>query len=128
MGGGVTFDLDAAAVEGVEPFTFTFGGEVFAMPTVMGLAYEDTLAYLAAEREDQRLRLLLEPEQYERLMALAPTTGQVRALIRAWWEYQGTTEGESGASADSSPSTGRPSKPTSSATTGLASTSWAEAI
>lgn len=113
------FDLDAFIAEAeATPFEFKFAGETYVIA-----AHMDLRASLALDEGDLggALRIMLGPEQWERLRA-ADATFDRRALLKLLAEYarhSGTALGESLASAGSSRSTGRRSKQTSKRTTKL---------
>ncbi len=109
----MTFDLDATL--GL-PFTFTFGGETYTLPPDVDFA---TLELLDNGKLDDGFRRLLGAEQWERLEA-SPSTFGMRAftnVFNAYMAHLGIDAGKSAASPDSSASTVRQSKPTSSGTT-----------
>lgn len=126
------FDLDAVYAETrTEPFRFKWAGEEWELPLfadidwrALGLANE--LTALAdtenmAEVDVSVLRRLFEfafgPTQAARWDKVPQNTSAMTTLFGAWQSYSGTTLGESSASTDSSASTERPSKPTSTGTT-----------
>lgn len=109
----MAFDLDAfiAEQEG-EPFVFTFGGVEFTWPARIDLRAEMALA---EGRLWDALRLQFGPGQYEKFLEVGEgfDIPAVRGLFDAHAKHAGTSLGESSASAGSSKSTQRPSKPTS---------------
>jgi hypothetical protein len=115
------FDLDALELDDqTEPFRFTFGGESFEIS-----AHYDPRAFRRLTTGDLGggLLQLLGEEQYERLDAIDKPFDErhLKALLEKWAEHFGTTVGEAQASSSSSNGTGRPSKPTSNASTESAS-------
>jgi hypothetical protein len=90
-----TFDLDALEVEGedAEPFTFTYKGEKFSMPTAQAMPWQDQVA-LETATEAESLRLILGAEQYDRLAKLPMSAARMGKLITAWTKYQGLKPGE----------------------------------
>src|SRR5881628_1000440 len=95
------FDLDALAAEAAgKAFRFTYDGRDWEIPRLEDL--------------DKRLldRLVEEPEAFTR-----EAFRTLNSLLEAWSAASGIDLGEGTASASSSASTGRPSKPTSPATT-----------
>ncbi|MEU6725465.1 hypothetical protein ABZ917_17295 [Nonomuraea wenchangensis] len=101
------FDLDAVENEATqEPFTFTFGGEVFTMLAPEDIDWQalaDTsapdwlLTYVAA----------LLGDDFERFAAHEVPTRKLNKLLEACQEHYGVTPGGSKASARSSKSTRR---------------------
>jgi hypothetical protein len=103
------FDLDAAVAEavataGLEPFRFTFGGEDYELPPRMDIR---ALGSFTKGDVYDGLRLMLGPDQHERLLASPAVFSDdaFQKLIEAYAEHQGTTIPESAASTSSSLST-----------------------
>lgn len=109
----MSFDLDATL--GL-PFTFTFGGDTYTLPSDVDMA---ALQALRAEEPEKALQAMLGDEQWQRLQE-SPAVFGVRAwskLIDAYFTHLGLRNPESGASSDSSKSTAGPSNPTFSGST-----------
>jgi hypothetical protein len=114
------YDLDALVVdaESAPPFRFKWRGEVWEMPLMNAMPFQDQMDLEEATVE-QSMGLIMGEEQFARFM-LAGTpakppisTGRMRELIDQWHKFQGLTPGESRASRRSSGNTARPSKRTS---------------
>ena len=112
----MVFDLDAFIAEGEgEPFVFTFGGEEFTWPAELDLRAERDLS---EGKLWEALERMFGPDQYKQFLASPKHISNkvIISLFREQAKHQGTTVGESEASAGSSKSTQRPSKPTSNRT------------
>ena len=118
------FDLDAAVGDAnAEPFRFTWGGKPFELPAAMALPVDRLLRIVAAiegietatpDGIAELLGLLVDEETLARLSAARPlSVDGLMKLITAWISREGLSLGKSPASADSSSSTARKSKPTS---------------
>lgn len=113
------FDLDAVIAEREPraPFEFTFGGEAFVLPPAMDLR---VIAALSSGRFDDGLRMLLGPEQWEKIQQVDAVfdSAAFEALFKAFGDHLGADlMGESQASTRSSSRTAKRSRPTSSGTT-----------
>lgn len=109
----MAFDLDAfIADQAGEPFVFTFGGVEFTWPARIDLRAEMALS---EGRLWDALKLQFGPEQYDRFMesGVAFDTIAVRGLFSAHAAHMGSSLGESSASASSSETTAKRSRPTS---------------
>lgn len=95
-------DLDALeADEAGTPFTFRFGGEEYTLAPRIDLR---AVAALEGNRYDAALRMLLGPEQWERMQASPAAFDQTKfeALFDAYAKHQGVDSlGESSASTGS---------------------------
>lgn len=119
----MTFDLDAVLAEEAEqpPFTFTFDRHKYSLPATPDVR---AIAAITAGRLDEGLRLLLNPDQWQRIQDSPKvlTATALGKVFDAYIEYgDGLTVGESAASTRSSKSTARPAKRTSKGSTGSAS-------
>jgi len=130
------FDLDAVyAEERGEPFTFTWEGRRWELPAfgdidwrAAGMQAEmeaaadaDGMAEVGVETLQKLFRFAFGEEQADRWeKARQPAPAMVR-LFSEWQKRSGAAVGESPASTGSSPSTGRPSRRTSTASTGSGS-------
>lgn len=109
----MAYDLDAIVAESDStPFVFTFGGEEFTWPAQLDLRAERELS---EGKLWEALERMFGPDQYARFLATSQHLDMevIKALFGAHAKHQGTTMGESRASAGSSKSTQRPSKQTS---------------
>ena len=113
----MAFDLDAVIAEATgAPYEFTFGGEIFTLPPDADVF---AVQKMAKGEVGDALVMMLGAEQYARMESLPQLFGvkAFEALMTNYMSYIGSTVGESLASTDSSPSTERPSNPTSSVST-----------
>lgn len=111
------YNLDALEGESSkEPFRFIFDGEEYELPPSPDFR---AVSDMASGRLDVALERMLGTEQWQRLQDSPAVFDAVRfnALFDRYFKYAGTDMGEASASTDSSASTGRPSKRTSSGTT-----------
>jgi hypothetical protein len=109
----MAFDLDAFIRESEgDPFTFTFGGVEFTWPARIDLRAEMALA---EGRLWDALKLQFGQVQYEKFMEVGDgfDVVAVRALFDAHAKHHGSSLGESSASASSSGTTAKRSRPTS---------------
>lgn len=110
-----TFDLDAARAaraeaKGDTPI-FIFGGQKFVLPAELPVEF----AYLLDDTKEA-MRFLL-GDDFDDFWVHRPSRQDLRDLIAWVSKTYGTTPGESLASDGSSPTGGRPSRPTSPAST-----------
>lgn len=95
-------DLDAlVADEDGQPFTFRFGGEDYTLPPRIDLR---AVAALEGNRYDAALRMLLGPDQWDRMQQSDAVFDQPKfeALFNAYGRHQGVDGlGESSASTPS---------------------------
>lgn len=119
----MNIDLDALVEEDEpgEPFGFTFDDYDYELPPEMDIR---AVAAIASGRLDDGLRMLLGPDQWQRLQD-SPKVLSSKTLTRLFEAYaahtNGVSVGESSASTGSAKNTGRPSKRTSNASTRRAS-------
>src|SRR5262245_19477516 len=108
------YDLDALVVEAgnAPPFRFKWRDEVWEMPLMMAMPFNDQLALEGATVEES-MALIMGAEQFDRFIAEPISTGRMRDLIATWQRFQGLEPGESRASSRSSANTARRSKQTS---------------
>lgn len=132
---GEGYDLQAVYAENVKPFWFRWADRWWQLPHLKMLDFEvqarvetfqDVIA--AADGVDQMRERV--NELFDMLMGdvqgadwrMVPRPGNaILEMFQAWAKHSGATEGEASASDGSSRSTGRPSKRTSSGSTGSAS-------
>jgi hypothetical protein len=102
----MAFDLDAVAaeVDEAEPFRFTFGGDSYELPPRIDIR---AIALLTKGEVGDALKVLLGPDQYERLLASPAVFNDTRfaALVEAYAQHQSVSTGELSASTSSSAST-----------------------
>jgi hypothetical protein len=114
----MAFDLDALAAEaeGVTPFEFKFGGEMYELPGSFDMR---AAAALSAGKVYEGLEMLLGADQWSRMQAAEQvlTDTMLGGLLDRYAEHAGVSLGESSASTSSSASTVRPSKRTSNGST-----------
>ena len=117
------FDLDAAVGElSPEPFRFTWGGQAFELPAILGMPVDKQLTIIntieGLDRAEpgkvvEVLHLIVGDEMLASLSAAKPlSAASLMKLIGAWMAHQGEAPGKSEPSSDSSASTARPSKQT----------------
>lgn len=98
--GPVDCDLDTILAEADErpPFTFRFDGETYTLPPDLDLR---SIAAFEGDRLDDGLRLLLGPDQWERLQKSpkAFTNKHLDRIGRDYAKHRGEDLGESEASA-----------------------------
>jgi hypothetical protein len=100
----VTFDLDAVLAERRDnkpPFEFTFDGETYYLPPHSDIRADAVL--MSAGGLNEGLRLLLGPEQWER-MKQSTKTFDYKSFLKlydAYQTYTGEDLGESEASSSS---------------------------
>lgn len=89
------FDLDALEVEEENgaPFTFTYKGDTYSMPTAQAMPWQDQMALETATAAES-MRLILGDDQYERLSKQPMSTARMAKLIEAWSKHQGLKPGE----------------------------------
>ncbi|MFE9955833.1 hypothetical protein [Micromonospora sp. NPDC005299] len=114
------FDLDAVAAEETKaPLTFTWHGQEWTLAHMTGVDWR--VVELANEGDVEAIRkafrLAMGAEQADRFDELPQPIAAMTALFKRWLDHNGTTEGESTASPDSSGSTAGPSKRPSKRTT-----------
>lgn len=90
-----TFDLEALEVEGEDasPFSFTYKGEKYTLPTAAGMPWQDQLA-LETANQVESLRLIMGAEQFGRFEKQQMSTARLNALLMKWMEHQGLKPGE----------------------------------
>jgi len=109
----MAFDLDAFIAESSsEPFRFTFGGVEFTWPSRLDLRAERAL--VDGNLWDA-LKMQFGPGQYDKFLEVGEgfDIEAVRALFDAHAKHLGSSLGEPSASAGSSSTTAKPSRPTS---------------
>lgn len=97
------FDLDAVVAEGegtAEPFCFTFGGDSYQLPPRIDIR---AIALLTKGEVGDALKVLLGPDQYQRLLASPAVFDDTKfaALVEAYAQHQSVSTGESSASTSS---------------------------
>ena len=107
------FDLDALEneAEGRKPFQFSLGGDVFELPFLMDMDWQDQLR-LETSPETDAVRVIL-GDQYKKFEQHKCSVRQLKALIEAWMQHQGVDPGKSPRSSTLSANTGPKSKRTS---------------
>ena len=132
------FDLDAVyAEERGEPFRFRWQGRDWELPpfgeidlraieslkdlAALADADETNIAELDISAFNKLLEHGLGPEQWVEWEKVSQPGTAVIRLLNEWQKHSGADVGEAPASTDSSKSTGRPSKRTSSGATGSGS-------
>jgi len=106
----MAFDLDKVLAEEEErdDFTFTFDGETYTLPPAMDVR---AIAAIAGGRLDDGLRMLLNPEQWQKIQD-SPKVLTVTALEKLFDEYAAyagvESLGGSSASTKSSPTMAGP--------------------
>lgn len=126
------FDLDALYAEQRKaPFQFRWSGETWELPAfsdidwralqlaveIESLANVDNVADVDVTIIQRMFGYAFSPEQAERWERVPQSTTAMIALFGQWQRHGGADMGESSASTDSSASTGRPSRRTSTGTT-----------
>lgn len=126
------YDLDAAYAETrQEPFRFKWAGHEWELPhfgdvdwraaqladDLKALGDSDGVAEVDIEVLQKLFEYAFGPQQAKRWADVPQNVTAMIKLFVAWQEYGGSSVGESSASSDSSASTGRPSKRTSTGTT-----------
>jgi len=80
---GIDLDKVITEEQGRDPYTFTFDGETYTLPPSMDVR---AVAAIAAGRLDDGLRILLNPEQWQRLQD-SPKVLPVAALEKLFEDY-----------------------------------------
>jgi hypothetical protein len=114
------FDLDAAAAESAKaPLRFRWKGESWSMKHMSSVDWRIIEAANSGEFTLIRkaFSAAMGKEQFERWEEVDQDLDAVTMLFTRWREHAGVTEGESPASADSSASSEKPSRPASQRTT-----------
>lgn len=133
---GEGYDLQAVYAENLKPFWFRWGNRWWQLPHLRMLDFE-VQARVESFQDDvtavgdnvDQLRalvnglfdMLLGEEQGVEWRLISRPGDAILDMIHAWMKHSGATPGESAASDGSSKSTGRPSKRTSTGTTGSGS-------
>jgi hypothetical protein len=135
---GAGYDLQRDYTTGLEPFWFRWADQWWDLPHLKMLDFETQLQVISmqdqvAEFNDvERVKaalndlftMLMGAEQAAEFAKVDRPIQALMDMLHRWRDHSGDTEeeqGESSASAGSSPSTGRPSKRTSSGSTASAS-------
>ncbi len=124
----MSFDLDKVLEEKTkQPFTFVFDGVTYTMPIDVEL---EVLDLLVGGQPAQSLELLLGEEQWKAIVESPKLLGAVAmgALIDAYFDYLGITEGKSPVSSRSSKNMARPLRPTSPASTPVQDSATSEQL
>lgn len=114
------FDLDAVAAEVVkEPMPFTWEGQQWTLAHMTGVDWRVMEMATAGDIEamQKAFRYAMGPEQAKRFDKVPQPLAPMKELFKRWLRHNGSSEGESSASPDSSASTAGPSKPPSNSTT-----------
>jgi hypothetical protein len=129
------FDLQQVYAEQAGPFRFRWADRVWELPHLRMLDFEvqlkvatfaDSLTGVTdvegtRDRINDLFSLIMGVEQGEAWAKVQRPVNMIGQLFEQWTKHSGAAEGESSASNGSSTSTGRPSKPTSTASTTSAS-------
>lgn len=111
------YHVDAIAREAdPNPWEFEFGGETYTLPSDLDMR---AMAALNGGRLDDALRILIGPEQWERMQASSYVFGpkQLNDLMQTYLSDLGIDLGKPLPSTDSSPNTPTPLRRTYNATT-----------
>jgi hypothetical protein len=110
------FDLDALERDDTpEPFAFTIGGRIFYLAAPSDVDWHGQTAFNGGDPTE--VMPLLLGDQFADFDQFAIPGWKLDKLIVAWGRHNGITIPESPASSTSSRATGKPSRPTSAATT-----------
>lgn len=83
-------DLDALAAEGEgEPFTFSWAGDTYSMPTLAQLPWTVASEIVGDLPTPDKLALILGDEPFERFKAKPCSAAKLRALLNAYLDHQG---------------------------------------